>query len=181
MRDEDFTFRRGPATAYRPSGAVLSLPVNALEATLGLLQRSGRRESCVFWYGTRDRETGLSAVRAVLAPVQTMRPGNYAVSAAAMSQMVTLVTAEDWKPLAQIHSHPGKGVRHSAYDDEMASSRRALSIVFPFYGHWHGRWPTGVGVHEHQNDYWHTLLNQDAARRVEVVEKAPLLIKDLRR
>jgi hypothetical protein len=106
--------------------------------------------------------------------------GNYHVDPAAMSEMLSIVP-DDWKPLAQIHCHPGKGVEHSRYDDEMASSKRALSIVFPFYGRWTGPWPDDVGVHEWQDDYWHLLPPQEAAKRVRLTAPVAIDCKDFRR
>jgi hypothetical protein len=70
--------------------------------------------------------------------------------------------------LSQIHTHPGLGVEHSRYDDAHANSRRALSVVLPFYGRWHGVWPRGIGVHEFQSSYWHLLSDADAGRRVAI-------------
>lgn len=86
---------------------------------------------------------------------------------------------DDWKPLAQIHSHPGIRVEHSNYDDRMMSSRRALSLVFPAYGHPRSSFPHGVGVHEWQNEYWHLLDEAKAKRRV-IVADGNVKIEDFR-
>lgn len=178
MMDEDFS-RRPPTTPYSWSGHVLMTPRTAIEATLKMLQRSGRREACAFWYGTRDA-IGNGRVEAVFAPRQVMRPGNYDVPAAAMSEMVAMIAETGWKPLVQVHSHPGVHVEHSLYDDKMVSSRRALSLVIPSYGSWTGSWPEGVGIHEHQNGYWHLLTAEDAARRMTVEAMRSVLIRDFR-
>lgn len=178
MLFEDSIFRTPPPRAFRPTKARLQVSLTALEATLASLRRFGTLESCVFWYGVRDGDS--ATVAAVLVPQQEMNRGNYHVSPAAMSEMLGQVE-ESWKPLAQIHSHPGCGVEHSRYDDRMASSRRALSIVFPFYGRWSGSWPHGIGIHEWQVDYWYLLSAADAARRVLVAEPTSILCRDLRR
>lgn len=178
--DDDMGVRRRSTLRYRQSDAILAVPASALRATLALLQASGAKETCVFWYGPRAAD-GSGDVAAVIAPKQQMRPGNYLVSAAAMSEMVNLVTESGWKPLAQIHSHPGRNVEHSPYDDRMVSTRRALSLVFPLYGHWQRQWPLGVGVHEHQDDYWHLLSDDAATRRVKVISEGSAVVKDLRR
>ena len=68
------------------------------------------------------------------------------------------------------YSHPGARVEHSNYDDQMASSRRALSLVFPHYGRLTQPFPADVGVHEWQNDYWHLLALHQAAQRVVLVD-----------
>lgn len=104
--------------------------------------------------------------------------GNYAISPQALGQIVARL-ADGWKPLAQIHSHPGIGVEHSNYDDKMISSRKILSLVFPRYGHFAGRFPSGVGVHELQDGYWHLLDEADAMRRVVIIA-GEVKIEDLR-
>jgi proteasome lid subunit RPN8/RPN11 len=175
---EDSIFRSPPTREYLPTQACLEVPTTALEATLASLRRFGPLASCDFWYGVRDGDS--ATVAGVLTPQQSMSRGNYHVSPAAMSEM--LGQAEDsWKPLAQIHSHPGPGVEHSRYDDRMTSSRRALSIVFPFYGHWSGRWPQGIGIHEWQVDYWHLLSDAHASQRVHTAEPVSIQCRDLRR
>jgi len=101
----------------------------------------------------------------VVSPRQQMRWGNYHVSAEALAEVVHRVP-EGWKPLAQVHSHPGKWVEHSSYDDEMVSSHRILSLVFPSYGRKTRGFLHGVGVHEWQNGYWHRLDPDSAKKRI---------------
>jgi hypothetical protein len=177
MIDDDEIARPAPPRAYEPSDQILRVPTSALSATLDLLQSAGRRECCVFWYGRRTEAGG--SVASVRAPAQRMTWGNYSVSAGAMSEM-TRDLPEDLRPLAQIHSHPGVRVEHSRYDDQMVASRRALSIVFPSYGRINGPWPSGIGVHEWQLDYWHFLAPDLAARRVRVVEAQSIDARDFR-
>ena len=179
MDAEDCLWRTPAPTPYVPSVKTLALPTSALRATVTMLQRAGERESGAFWYGPRDA-AGNGTVRAVIAPRQAMARGNYHVSPAAMSSMIARLPDVSWKPLAQIHSHPGAEVEHSRYDDEMAANTRALSIVFPFYGRWSGPWPHGIGVHEHQSDYWHLLSAANAAHRVQLAADADILMEDLR-
>jgi hypothetical protein len=179
MDAEDFLWRPPAPTPYLPGPQTLALSTAALRSTLTMLQCAGARESGAFWYGPRDA-AGSGTVRAVIAPRQAMARGNYHVSPAAMSAMVDLLPDGTWKPLAQIHRHPGASVEHSRYDDEMAASTRALSIVFPFYGRWSGPWPHGIGVHEHQSDYWHLLSAANAAHRVHLAADADIFTKDLR-
>lgn len=164
--------RLRPPFPYTETGLVLAIGVSCIEATLKLMQRCGRRESCVFWFGDRTETGGL--VRAVVAPKQRMSWGNFDVSRAAMVEMADRVDGHGWRPLAQTHSHPGTNVEHSWYDDEMIASKRALSIVFPHYGKGARAWPSGVGIHEWQDGYWHLLAADVAARRVAVVDDLEL-------
>ena len=179
MDAEDLLGRQPALAPYQPVATVLTLPTSALQTTVSMLRRAGARESGAFWYGPRDAD-GNGVVQAVIAPRQAMTWGNYHVSPAAMSAMVDLLPERAWKPLAQIHSHPGANVEHSLYDDEMIASTRALSIVVPFYGRWAGPWPHGIGVHEYQDDYWHLLSTDHAAHRVQLSAVAHLFTKDLR-
>ena len=161
MQNEDDLPRDLPAQIYKSTGHELILPVNALRSTLAMLARVGTRESSVFWYGHRGEVS--SKVAGVFSPRQHMTRGNYHVGPDAMSEMVALVP-DGWRPLAQIHSHPGTMVEHSRYDDRMVSSRRALSIVFPNYGRFTKPWPIGVGIHEFHGGYWHLLDCAEAGK-----------------
>lgn len=165
---EDDLFRPLPPRPYVRGQSLLQIPAGAIAATLSLLQRAGRRESGLFWYGPKDL-AGNGRVAYVVAPKQRMSWGSYSVSADALTHVVKGL-AEGWKPLAQVHSHPGIRVEHSNYDDRMVSSRRALSLVFPNYGHLQERFPVGVGIHEFQNEYWHLLDPANAAARVRLVD-----------
>jgi hypothetical protein len=177
MDNEDDLFRPPAPCPYRIGTAKLHLPVKGLAATLALLQRAGRRESGVFWYGLRQLD-GSCQVQYVVAPQQRMHWGNYGVSAAALAEVVRRLPG-GWKPLAQVHSHPGTRVEHSNYDDQMASSRKALSLVFPHYGRPTQPFPADVGVHEWQADYWHLLQPHQAAERVVLVD-GDVRVEDLR-
>lgn len=174
---EDDLRRAPPNRPYEPVDLQLRVPASALVATRDLLQRAGRRESGLFWYGERDAR-GNGTVALVVAPRQKMSWGNYHVAPEALAEVVQRLPPH-WKPLAQIHSHPGLWVEHSRYDDRMVSSRRALSIVFPLYGHVGEAFPTGVGVHEWQIDYWHLLSLEQASRRVTAFE-GPTSVEDCR-
>jgi hypothetical protein len=176
--DNESAFRRKPPVRpYALSNARLSVPGAAVTATLELLRRAGRRESGLFWYGPRDA-AGNGRVTYVAAPRQRMTWGNYHVSPVALAEIVNKLP-DDCKPLAQVHSHPGVNVEHSPYDDDMASSRRALSLVFPLYGQSNAPFPNDVGVHEWQDQYWHLLDRGQAAKRL-VLTTGDVRVEDLR-
>ena len=177
--DEDELRRPLPLLPYRPVPSVLSVPAKALNGTLSLLQRPGAFESGAIWYGDR-LEDGGGVVRLVVAPRQIMRRFNYEIPADAVAEIVRQLP-ESWRPLAQVHSHPGGLTEHSRYDDRMALSRRALSIVFPSYGRYRAEsFPAGVGVHECQEGYWHLLADDLAAVRVQIAAGDQVQIADLR-
>ncbi len=168
MELEDELRRPAPSRLYQPAAARLEIPLSGLKATILLLQRAGRRESGLFWYGTKDA-AGNGRVNYVVAPQQRMGWANYSISAKSMTDIVNGLH-EGWRPLAQVHSHPGAGVEHSNYDDRMASIRSALSVVYPNYGHLRGAFPDGIGIHEFQNNYWYLLDHETASRRVQVCD-----------
>ena len=174
---EDELWREPQTTPYRPGAAQLRVPAGAITATLNLLRSAGRRESGVLWYGERDGEKN-ATVMYVVAPRQRMSWGNYHIAPDALAEVVHRLPAT-WKPVAQVHSHPGIKVEHSRYDDEMASSRRALSLVFPRYGRDAAPFPNGVGVHEWQDEYWHLLTLEQASQRVVMIP-GDVKVEDLR-
>jgi hypothetical protein len=180
--DEDsFEWRRKPTEPYNRPPAVLWLPKQALETTLLILRQYRQLEAACFWYGVRDgAQNGF--VKAVVAPFQINRRGNYHIPSESVSAVSASTRPASLVCLAQVHSHPGSFVEHSSYDDDNASSQRILSVVIPTYGRWHGRWPKGVGVHECQNAYWHQLSDIDAAQRVQLSPNPdPVTFIDLRK
>lgn len=174
-------WRPAPPGAYRLPAAILTLRKNAMDYTRAVFRETAARrlEACCFWYGFRSAEGGGEVV-AVVVPRQRNNWGNYSVSAPAIGEMATATRHRGWVNLAQVHTHPGREIEHSRYDDDQANSRRALSVVLPFYGKWQRTWPAGVGVHEFQDDYWHLLSENDAASRVIVADIGDAELLDLR-
>lgn len=172
--------RRPPAPRlYAPTAAILQLPAAALVHTLTMLQGLGRIEGCCLWYG-HDVGKRSGRVEAVVVPKQRGTWGNYEVSSNSVMEASTATRTRGWVCLAQVHSHPGVDVEHSTYDDTCAISRGALSLVFPRYGRWAGRFPHGIGVHEFQVDYWHLLSTAHAASRIVLDPTLPAIRLDLR-
>lgn len=179
---ESFERPPPPAVPHEARGEeVLTLSERALEATLQVFDRyaSRRVESCCFWYG-KAANNRASVVRAVVVPPQENHWGNYRVTASAVEAMSRATREQRWLNLAQVHTHPGRWVGHSPYDDAQANSTRTLSLVFPSYGRWLGDWPKGVGIHEFQNDYWHLLPDEAAAQRVVLGGPPAIEVLDLR-
>lgn len=177
--NESILGRPRPSTPYRSSGLVMQASDVLLKETLTMLRSVPNRESACFWLG--DFDTNLNAhAHALVIPKQINNPLNYSISALAMQEVAAYARPHGWTVVASIHSHPGKSVEHSTYDDEMSPSRRALSIVFPIYGLWKETWPNGIGVHEFINNYWHLLPEKDAKNRVVFNNDLNIQIVDLR-
>jgi hypothetical protein len=65
-------------------------------------------------------------------------------------------------------------------DGKCESSTARLAVAL--YGLWRAAWPSGVGVHEFQSDYWHLLSPSDASARVTMDATDPkALLVDVRR
>lgn len=161
-------WRASAAKPYVPTDRVMTVPVLAVKRVFEVLSHYARRrvEAGMFFYGDRDAR-GNTMVRAVVVPRQKNHWGNYHVSAAAMQAVAKATEHTDWVNIAQLHTHPGAWVEHSTYDDSVANSVRAVSIVIPLYGRYAASWPTGLGVHEWQDGYWHKLDRSDAERRMQ--------------
>ena len=134
------------------------------------------------------------SVEAIVIPRQENHRGNYHVTPEAMLRVADAVRSAGWKNLAQVHSHPGPGVQHSPYDDEMANSRRALSLVFPDYGYLPGMWrfrgwlwrlrpkpfPSAIGVHTFMDGRWKYLTDHEATARLTLTRGKRVRLFDLR-
>jgi len=148
----------------QPNPSVLSLHPNVVRTTYKAFApgRQDRVEFCVFWYGMRINANE-AKVSAVVVPEQRNTPGNYRVLPKAMDAVLEATRPRGWVNLAQLHTHPGEWVGHSQYDDEMANSRRALSLVFPRFGRPSRSWIRKIGVHEFIAGEWRRL----SVRRVK--------------
>lgn len=179
MRETELdSWRPAPTQPYRLPAAQLHLPRRALQRALEVCRQSGRLETCCLFYGKRDIDRAF--IEAVVVPAQQQTWGNYFVPIESMRTVHARVAPLGLRNLAQLHSHPGHHVEHSSYDDEMANSRKALSLVVPHYGHWQNSWPSGIGVHEFQNDFWHLLCDGDAMRRIVLTDTPAVNFVDCR-
>lgn len=172
-------WRARAPSPYAPTGKVLTVPAKTVVRTAAVLRSAGAVESACLWLGSLN-DDGHGLVKALVVPMQVNRPRNYSVPGNAMLKVVEFARAQAWTVVGAIHSHPGLGVEHSTYDDEMTPSRRAISIVMPRYGRWSGPWPRGLGIHEYFENYWHLLSDEHALQRVILSDAAEVQTIDLR-
>lgn len=172
--------RPEPLQAYVPNGRVLSVPRQGIDAVFQVLRPYARRrvEAGMFFYGERY-PNGDTLVRSVVVPRQENHWGNYYVSAQAMAEVALATNDTDWVNIAQLHTHPGTWVDHSPYDDRVANSIRAISVVIPRYGRDASSWPSALGVHEWQEGHWHRLDTATSASRIQVVDELGIQLIDL--
>lgn len=164
-------FSRRSSKTYVPTTVVLLLPKQAVALMQqGLAEyRLARVEGCCFWYGPKTDSEKIFVTHVVF-PKQVNNQRHFSVPSEAVAEMSDATRPLGIVNRAQIHTHPGSWVGHSPYDDEHAISRKALSIVFPWYGSAIKAWPRAVGVHEFQNDIWHRLRAQQKLRRIQLVD-----------
>lgn len=162
--------RPKPTRPYVPTRQVCTFAPAMLDllAQVAAGYRGERLEWCALLYGSRS-DNG-STVEAVIVPSQDNHWGYYDVSASAMAEASR--AAGDLLLVGQVHAHPGEDVEHSPVDDRKAASVKILSFVVPFYGR---KLPSidGVGVHEHQDGYWHLLTASASQHRVAIASGAP--------
>lgn len=152
----------------------LLVPREVLVATWQALATTARRrvEGTVRWAGpARFASEDIHIVTTVIVPGQIGSAGSFVVPHEAVRRMGGALRDHALMNVAQLHTHPGAWVGHSAWDDAEAYSRRdgALSIVWPQYGEllpslemW--------GVHECQDGRWVQLFREHLARRIQIVD-----------
>ena len=149
-----------------PAPARLLVSESLWMATVAALApyTAARVEAGVYWYGIRN--TDAAACCSVGIPRQANRRANFAVEADDLAALTRLVS-EPLVVVAQLHTHPGVDTRHSSWDDNLALSRKVLSLVLPNYG----RNPRleDAGVHECVDGRWRRLEARDAADRIVLI------------
>lgn len=95
-------------------------------------------------------------------PNAEMHPSYFTVSAEAMSEAGKHFRRFGMERLIQVHTHPGRGVKHSPFDDENAYSQLdgSVSIVLP----WHARYRpdlTSCGIHIREPYGWRCLSHSE--------------------
>jgi hypothetical protein len=168
---ESLLHRSSPTTPYHLTPRRLEISQAVVDATMAAFQLGfhSQVEMCCFWYGVTLAEQQ-DRVMAVVIPPQLNSWGNYHVPQTAISKVFRATRPLGLKNLAQLHSHPGKAVEHSRYDDQMANSRKALSLVLPHYGCAGSGIGISWGVHEFQNDYWHLLTVPQVSARIALIK-----------
>jgi len=173
-------FVRHPTKTYTSTGAVILVPNQALALMWEGLSnyRKARVEGCCFWYGPNTDSKEMSVTHVVF-PKQINNRRSFKVASDAIAEMSAATRPLRIINRAQIHTHPRRWTGHSLYDDDHAISRKAISIVLPYYGKPSDSWPEGFGFHVFQNEAWHLLTSRQASERVRLVEGEVKLI-DLR-
>ncbi len=131
-------------------------------AVFATFSAAGLEGGCL-WYGV----PGTLRVVRLGVPRQRGRPRNFEIEPAALEELNAGI-GDDLAVVAQLHGHPGWDVRHSPWDDDLIVSRRAVSIVLPWYGAHVDL--AACGVHVHGPAGWSMLPPGDALASIEVVD-----------
>jgi hypothetical protein len=154
-----------------PARVLISEPV--LSTTFELLASygNGRHEGVVYWAGQVTDQAML--VLHAIAPDAETGSGFFRTGVEANAAAVSRACRLRLQLLAQVHSHPGRWVAHSAGDDRMAFKPYpgTYSIVVPSYGRG-SREPTAWGIFWWDGRGFHELDEEDAKATVLVVPTA---------
>ncbi len=103
-------------------------------------------------------------------PNAEMHPTYFTVSADAMSEAGKHFRLFGMERLAQVHSHPGRGVKHSSFDDENAYSQSdgSVSIVLPEHAR-HRPDLMHCGIHIRESHGWRYLSTAEIERAMRIV------------
>lgn len=138
---------------FHVGARVIARTREALHAFADLGRIDGGHEGLVFWAG---EELGhVTNYSAVIVPAATHSRFGVFVDEAAYGRAVREARSHGLLLLAQVHSHPGRDVRHSDGDDDLIVMpfEGMLSIVVPLYGvEWSGL--ETAGVHQYQDGRW---------------------------
>jgi hypothetical protein len=173
-RTEDISTRHAirRRVPYPGSGGIVYVPQPIWEETLEWIRHYGRHasEGLVFWGGVTDG-IGSATVTCLVAPNHAAMGGTVKLLPELSRALVRSHRHLDLKLLAQVHSHDGKWVDHSAGDDEHAASFHDgfLSLVVPDFGSGVTR-PNECGVHEFRRDLgrFERLVNAEIQRRLHL-------------
>lgn len=150
----------------------IDVAANVIVATLAVFRKRhewGRRhEGIVYWAG-REARNGDWIVTTCIAPHAVTTPGSYRTTSVGNAEAICAMNRENVQLIAQVHSHPGRMVDHSAGDEigALMPFDGFISVVVPYYGV-RGMWPLdvmGCGVHEYSRHGFRRLRDPEVGDR----------------
>jgi hypothetical protein len=113
---------------------------------------------------------GVQIATTVTLPNAEMHPRYFIVSSAAMSEAGQHFRLFGMQRIAQVHTHPGRDVSHSQFDDENAYSQLdgSVSIVMPHHAR---RRPelSDCGVHMRDASGWRRLSIEEIGHTIRLI------------
>lgn len=136
----------------------------------GFNRDRSKNERVAYLDGVRMSGSGESVVTTLTVPRATAFPTYFYIQPEDVVAAGRHLFRDGLHRLAQVHSHPGRSVDHSDYDDGRAYSQRvgAISIVVPLHGRTR---PTLLecGIHVRSPEKWVRLSPEDATAVVRQV------------
>jgi hypothetical protein len=124
---------------------------------------AARMEGGCFWYGVRSVGPAEPSVVATIGiPKQINRPRNFSIPADALADLNAAVH-DDHEVLVQLDGHPGRDVAMSEWDEDLAVSRRIVSIVLPVWGYLERVDLDQLGIHVFEDGRWRRLGPAEAS------------------
>jgi hypothetical protein len=138
------------------------------------LRGQGRRESGAFFLAEREpRSTAVSKIIYFDDLDPDCLVGAIHLHQKAFSKLWDLCAARSLRVIADVHTHPGSGVRQSSIDREhpMVAMRGHVGIIIPDYAQGVIE-PKDVGVHVYRGaDGWESHIGVAAEKRLKVVDR----------
>ena len=117
----------------RPTGQhpAVAITAAAFEGTQRTLRCGWWRptERIVYWAGIKGE--GLWVVTTVIKPAAALTSGSFQTSPAANAAVTEFLVAAGLSFIGQVHTHPGRGVDHSAGDERDAFMPTESSLSSP--------------------------------------------------
>lgn len=149
--------RRLPLPIAAPRGR-LAVPIDVLSGTRRALAQSrgpdGPHEGLVFWAGRQQGDE--TRISLAIVPSASHGWGHVHVPEGAALEAARAARARGCGILAQVHSHPGRDVRHSDGDDSLVYMpfEGMWSVVVARYGRPVERLADGLGLHQFRDGRW---------------------------
>lgn len=154
-----------------PASPVLYVTDTLLTETGNLIESFAcerESEGIVYWFGFEFGSK--SIVTTLIVPDADTSRGDIVTSPEANAEALGVIVGTPLVLLGQVHSHPGRGVRHSSTDDRETFARfeHAISIVVPYFAR-HGIDLRRCGVHRHTNGVFELVSHKELERHVIVI------------
>jgi proteasome lid subunit RPN8/RPN11 len=163
--------RTKPKPAIQRPTVVLTTGLLA-ESARGLMQYrgpNGPHEGIVYWAGLSTLSHWI--ITSVILPKARTTSGSFRTSVQSNAETIGFLSDNGLELLAQVHSHPGTFVDHSAGDGfgALMPYENFLSVVVPNYAR-EGLFPLDtLGVHRFENGAFRRLSANDLAAALKVL------------
>lgn len=158
--------------AFRSRKVLLRISTEMWDELINELGRRGRgnRESGAFLLARRD-DTHLEVIRFVY--LDDLDPnclqGNIHFDGKAYTKLWDICDNENLVVTADVHTHPGSGVRQSGIDaaNPMIARLGHVALIIPDLAT-RSVTPKDIGVHQYEGDRWQTWTGKNATKRIKI-------------